>query len=93
MDEALAAHGLKRRVALRIPHFFAAFGVVAASDMVVTLPMSLAAREAPARGLLAMLPPVTVPGFEVMMFWGEVLDADPRHRWLRDLVAEVARTP
>lgn len=93
VDLALAGLGLKRRVALRIPHFFAAFGVVAATDMVVTLPLSLAAREAAPRGLVALPPPIAVPGFEVMMLWGEVLDAEPRHRWLRGVVAEVARTP
>jgi hypothetical protein len=36
-----------RRVALRLPHFYAAMAVVAQSDLVVTLPRSLAGRFAP----------------------------------------------
>jgi len=90
VDEVLEAVGLRRRVALRVPHFFAAFGVVAATDMVVTLPAALARREAARHRLILLEPPLPVPGFEVLMLWGEVLDAEPRHRWLRRLVAGVA---
>lgn len=90
VDIVLAELGLRRRVALRVPHFFAAFGVVAATDMVVTLPASLARREAARHRLLLLDPPLPVPGFEVLMLWGEIMDAEPRHRWLRPLVAGVA---
>jgi DNA-binding transcriptional LysR family regulator len=90
MDRALEALGLARRVALRVPHFHAAFRIVAATALVATLPESLARREAPAHGLLLLEPPLPVPGFSVLALWGEVLDADPRNRWLRGVAAREA---
>ncbi len=90
MDELLRAQGLSRRVALRLPHFYAAMAVVADSDLVVTLPASIARRHAAPLGLVAVEPPLAPPPFNTTMVWPEVLDADPGNAWLRGLVREEA---
>jgi DNA-binding transcriptional LysR family regulator len=92
MDELLKGHGLARQVALRLPHFYAAMAVVAESDLVVTLPRSIAVRHTAALGLVALETPLAPPPFTTAVIWPEVLDADPGNAWLRKVVqAEASR--
>ncbi|MGP9822286.1 LysR family transcriptional regulator [Salinarimonas sp. NSM] len=94
LDDQLARRGLARRLALRLPHFYAAMEVVARSDRVVTLPRTLAIRFAAGLDLAVREPPVDETRFTPTLIWSEVHDADPAMRWLRDLIAEeAARTP
>lgn len=90
IDDDLAQLGLSRRVRLTLPHFYAAMAVVAQSDLVVTLPRSLAARYLASFGLVALPPPVTRPPFTVVAIWPEVRDAQPANVWLRAIVREEA---
>lgn len=90
LDDDLERLGLSRRVALRLPHFYAAMAVVARSDLVVTLPRSMANRFAPAFGLLALEPPLERDPFTSTVIWPDVLDADPGIAWLRRTVVETA---
>jgi DNA-binding transcriptional LysR family regulator len=64
--------------------------VVARSDLVVTLPRSLAARFAPGFGLIVRDPPIDRPPFTTTLIWPEALDRDPGAVWLRGLIAEEA---
>ncbi len=96
VDEALAAQGRRRRVALWLPHFHAAMRMVAVTEMAVTLPRSLALLDEAggglaARGLAMRDPPLPVPGFTITAIWPEVLANAPAHRWLRGHVAQAAR--
>lgn len=88
VDGVLAARGLTRRVALRIPQHATALAMVAESDLVLTAPAALeAAADARVRSLA---PPVALPEHAVTLVWHPRFDADPAHRWLRDQLAEVA---
>lgn len=88
LDEALARSGRTRRVALRLPHFYAAMTVVATSDMVVTLPNSLARAHAAGLGLTILPTPVERAPFRIGMIWPAARDADPASRWLRATVLQ-----
>lgn len=84
VDEALAAHGLRRRVALRIPHFLGAPFVIARSDLVATLSRVLA-EEACLILPLRMFPvPIDIPPIRIFMTWHERFSRDPGHAWLRE---------
>lgn len=89
-DNELERLGLKRRVRLTLPQFYAAMAAVARSDLVVTPPRSLADRYLSAFDLVALDPPVVRPPFTVVSIWPQVADADPRSRWLRGVVREEA---
>lgn len=90
VDRALEQHGLARRIALRIPHFYAALAIVAKSDLILTAPSALA-RLAPADlPVRALAPPLRLPRHSVDLVWHERFTNDAGHRWLRKLMLEVA---
>lgn len=91
LDLALAKMQRQRRIALRLPHFFAAMSIVAQSDLVVSLPASVARRFAQENGLLVLQTPVETPTVDIVAFWPPALDADPASRWLRSVVRAAAK--
>jgi DNA-binding transcriptional LysR family regulator len=91
VDDALAAVGRKRRVALAVPHFLVVPYVVASSDLIATLATRVAELVARTLDLVTMPPPVAVAKFTMAMSWHERNHRDPAHRWFRDQIAAVAR--
>lgn len=79
---ALAAVGVERRMALVIPHFAAAPGVVATSDLAVTVPSRLVQVYATA-GVVGIALPLTMPTIELALYWHERLHEDAANQWLR----------
>jgi len=94
IDEALDTRGLRRRIALRIPNFLTGMAIVAESDLVLTAPSALAALAAHHTGIATLRPPLPLPEHSVNLIWHERFSNDPGHRWLRELIAQVAeKTP
>jgi DNA-binding transcriptional LysR family regulator len=90
VDEALSRRGLKRRVAVIVPHFLTAPFMLAESDLVLTL-ASRIARMSEAIVPVRVLPtPIDIGGFTFHQIWHERHQADAGHRWLRAVVREVA---
>ncbi len=88
VDEALATQGLSRRISLWIPHFGTAANVIASSDLILTLPTRGAVALAASGGLHHFALPIPVPTFDYRLIWHDRSQADPAHKWLRDLIAE-----
>ncbi len=86
IDEVLAQQGLERRVELVVPSFYSALFVAAASDLIAAVPARLAGSAVAAFGVHAFALPVATPDFAVSQAWHPRYDADPSHRWLRDVV-------
>ena len=89
VDEALAARGLSRRIALWIPYFGTAATIIASSDLILTLPSRAAAALAANDSLHRFALPIPVPPFDYRLIWHERSQADPAHKWLRDLIADL----
>ena len=93
-DEALERMGRERRVVMTLPYFFGVFRAVSESDLIAFVPHQLAARLSPVLGLTVYEPPVSVDAVEISMFWHRRSAANPAHRWVRDLIADIlARYP
>lgn len=90
VDRELERLGLRREVAMTVPHFLMAPHLVAGSDLICVLPGRVARRLAEPLGLVLSPPPLELPGFRLSMVWPERLEHAPAHVWLRSLVAEVA---
>ncbi|MDE2515361.1 MAG: LysR family transcriptional regulator [Rhodospirillales bacterium] len=96
VDAGLAAHGLRREVAVVVPGFPDALRIARHSDLVALVPRSclghaLPGSEAMRPGLEVFDLPVAVPEFAIAALWHPRLDADPAHRWLRGLVRGLCR--
>jgi DNA-binding transcriptional LysR family regulator len=85
VDRALAALGHSRRVMVQIQHFVSAPFIVAATDLVVTCPATLAPLAAPFQLHVAQ-PPVELALDRTCAVWHERVHDDPGHRWLRSLL-------
>jgi DNA-binding transcriptional LysR family regulator len=90
VDDALAAVGLTRRVALRMPYVVLSPLVVAETDLVLTTARWLADKLARGTGLVVRDPPVPLAPVDLPMIWPERAHGDPRHRWFRSVLVEVA---
>lgn len=87
-DQALAAAGLSRHVALSVPHFLFVMAALAQTDLVAMLPERLV-RGNPA--LRSVAPPIEVPGFRMVMLWHERVHRDAAHQWLREQIISAIR--
>lgn len=83
VDRVLGELGLARRVVVHVGSFGTAPVIVAATDLVTTLPRSLAQAAAARLDLIVREPPMKVPGFTLYQCWHERVHADPAHAWLR----------
>lgn len=93
IDDALAAMGLARNIAVVVPTFNTALSVVAASDLVAAIPDSYFERIKE-RGTLCAFPlPMATEQITVSQMWHPRLDRDPAHRWLRGVMREVCQPP
>ncbi len=84
-DQALAAIGRERHVALSVTSFLVLAQVLRGSDLIAVVPARLV-RSVP--GLAVRTPPLAIPGFSKAMVWHERTHRDPAHRWLRELLRQ-----
>jgi len=88
--QALAQQQLKRDVAISVTNFFAVAEMVAVTDYCATLPALICRRLAHDPRLKVLAAPVDLGTFPVEMAWHVRYRHDPAHRWLRNLISEVA---
>ena len=88
IDLALSKRGLRRHIAVEVPHFLSMPLMVQASNMLCTLPKRMAHLYADHFRLKAHAVPLRVPNFPIFLIWHSSADNDPAHRWLRDNLME-----
>jgi DNA-binding transcriptional LysR family regulator len=90
VDEALSRMGRKRRISVFTRHYQVAMLLAEQHDLIATLPSRAAWLQKHNRELVVKVPPFHVPPFELKMAWSPLLQHNPDHRWLRQLVVDVA---
>ncbi|MCH8620881.1 LysR family transcriptional regulator [Undibacterium sp. TS12] len=87
-DFELSRLGLQRKIRLRCQHYFAACRVVSQTDLLLTMPEAYA-RIANQQFDNQILPlPVTMPSWDVYLYWHQNVENDPANRWLRQQVIQ-----
>ena len=89
VDDRLAEDGRSRRVVLRTPSFQTALALVARTDLLVTLPRSVADAYATTTPLRIVPAPLPLPALRFGMVFAASRRDDPAHRWLRERIAGV----
>ncbi|NYT80200.1 hypothetical protein H0A70_01590 [Alcaligenaceae bacterium] len=89
VDLALARQGLKRDIAVQVPHFQSMPVIVQTTDLLCTLPKRMVVLYADHFGLQPYQPPVRTPEFPVYLIWHQSADNDIAHRWLREAIVNL----
>jgi LysR family transcriptional activator of mexEF-oprN operon len=90
VDDALAAIGLHRSIALITPRFLAVPFLVQGAPVVTTMFSRLARRFASSLDLSLSPPPVGLPEVPISLLWHASFDRDPAHVWLRQTITRLA---
>jgi DNA-binding transcriptional LysR family regulator len=88
-DLELGQHGLRRRVRLRCRNYLAAFRVVGATDLILTMPERYASLLGSGLQIRSLRMPLSVPPLELCLYWHDRVHDDPANRWLRGLLQSV----
>jgi len=90
VDEALSKIGAKREIALFTRHYQAALLLGEQEDLIVTLPSKAAAQAKTNSRVVILDPPFEIPRMQLKMVWSPLLQHDPGHRWMRQLIKAVS---
>jgi DNA-binding transcriptional LysR family regulator len=90
-EEFLKARKLKRRIVMSVPHALCIPGVISGSDLIATVPHSVAVSLAAHPGLRVATPPIDTPPIKVAQYWSARFARDPASVWLRSLVGSLFR--
>jgi len=83
--------GLAPEMIVRLPHFLAAPTVVAATDLVATVPSKMGEHYARILPLRLLPHPLRIPVFQVNQYWHRRYHKDPANQWLRGNFARLFR--
>ncbi|SEO93874.1 DNA-binding transcriptional regulator, LysR family [Rhodospirillales bacterium URHD0017] len=89
---AAGAVGLSRTIAGWLPNFSAVAPVLAASDLLATLPAPAMAGTLGAHRLESRRVPFTIAPLPHVLLWSSVRTQDPEVAWLRRLLAPLAKS-
>ena len=92
VDQVLAEQGLKRDIAVRIPHFLAASHIVANSSLIATLPRRLGQLLSDNTNISLIKPPLVLPDFAIYLYWHGRNQNNPIHQWLRNKIVAITPT-
>lgn len=92
LDEALAAQGLRRRIALTLPYVMVLPAALETSDLVAALPSRLAARAMTGGRLQCFEIPVPTQSWTVSMLWLASARNDRALSWLRTTIVACLAT-
>ncbi len=91
VDNVLRSQGLQRRVVVNVPHWGTAPGMIADTDLILTVATRTLDNVPLGDTLVALAPPLTVAPFNYVQVWHNRFNQDPAHRWLRELVKQVSK--
>jgi DNA-binding transcriptional LysR family regulator len=85
LDSWLAEQGVSRRAKLYVPYLLSLPLVIAQTDLMAIMASKVAERFATMIPLKVMVPPISLPAYDVRLFWHERFDNDPANKWLRSI--------
>ncbi|MCW8808476.1 MAG: LysR family transcriptional regulator, partial [Rhodanobacter sp.] len=91
LDVLLAQDGRARQIRLLCQHYFSACQVVAASDLLLTMPRSYAANFAQLLPIATQPLPIKLKPIPILAYWHQSKDHDRAHEWFRRMVIDTIR--
>lgn len=92
IERVLARMGLRRRIAVALPHWSAAIELIAGTDLILTV-ASWAVSELDRYPTLRMFDaPLDLPVLSYQQAWHARKDADPANRWIREAILKCSQS-
>jgi DNA-binding transcriptional LysR family regulator len=82
VDNALAARGAARHVALTVPNFMMALGIVAEGDLIAAMPRSFVDMHGPRFNVVGVRAPLKLPRFRIRLIATKAAMMDAGLAWL-----------
>lgn len=89
MERFIERKGIRRRIVLRTPHYMSLARVIAASDLVATVPLAAGMSVARSGAIRLVRPPFDPPRFAVQQHWHRLYRHDARSLWLRAQISQL----
>ncbi|RQU79347.1 LysR family transcriptional regulator [Burkholderia cenocepacia] len=80
--------GIERKIRLQIPHFSSLAHILAATDLIATVPAAYARQTVQPFGLVTVDCPVRIPEILINVIWNGRYHRDPGNQWLRNTIFE-----
>ncbi|ETN92388.1 hypothetical protein U062_00258 [Gammaproteobacteria bacterium MOLA455] len=90
VDEALGKLDAKREITVFTRHYQAALLLGEQDDLIVTIPTIAARTMANNPKVVILDPPFEIPRMRLKMVWSPLLQRDPGHKWLRQMIKDVS---
>lgn len=91
-DEALARHGIVRRIAVYAPNFTSVAEAVVGTDLIAMMHARSARLFAERLPVRIVTPPMALRPFTEMLQWHKRKEGDPGIIWMRQILKDVAAT-
>jgi DNA-binding transcriptional LysR family regulator len=88
LEKFLESRGIKRRIALHIPHFMSIPFLLMDSDHIFTVPRPGAEAFSKLANIKMFAPPMKIPNIELKQHWHSRYQHDPASQWLRKMIYE-----
>ena len=89
VERALQREGVAHRIGARVSGFLPLPMIVAASEMIATVPRPLADIMRDAARIKVLPHPLDLPTLQIRQFWHERFHQDPGNIWLRGILGEL----
>src|SRR5262249_28871654 len=91
IDRFLAKHGIQRNITLRVPGFLVLPMIIASSDLLAVIPGRLAEAFVSHLPIKVLPLPISIPPFDIRLYWHERYHHDPALTWFRKAFVELFR--
>ena len=88
-EQLLAKLRIERRIVLSTPHFMSIPFIIAATDLLVTVPYAVGTSFARIANIRLIEPPLEIPRFDLKQHWHRKYHKDDTNIWIRSVVAKL----
>jgi len=88
-ERAIEAEVPEENIICRVPMFISAALLAKNTDVIATLPHTIATALAPDLKLKIVTPPIKLPKIEIFQYWHDRLHREPGTRWIRGVFTQL----
>lgn len=92
IERLLTSRRIGARIAVQISHFHGVAALIAATDLIATVPARLALAMRELSDIKMWMPPVALPKINVSLYWHERHHREPGNAWLRQAYIKLFRS-